>query len=97
MANNQEMYCRHCKEMTLFFLESDLLWHCDECGNVYDSIPDDEIEEMEDGYFDDYDVGEVIKCPCCNNLIEMDDLEDGYLCPVCFEDLSDIVEDSDEE
>lgn len=94
MANNQEMYCRHCRRYTLFFLESDLLWYCDECGNVYDSIPDDEIDDED---LDDYEVGEVIRCPLCNNLIETDDLVDGYLCPVCFEDLSGDLDDDDEE
>lgn len=94
MANNQEMYCRYCREVTLFFLESDLLWHCDECGHVYDSVPPDEIEDED---FESYDIGEIIRCPLCNNLIETGELVDGYLCPVCYEDLSDELEDDDEE
>lgn len=94
MVNNQEMYCRHCKKNTLFYLDSDMLWYCDECENVYDSIPDDEIND-EDYEYDE--IGEVIRCPYCNNLIETEDLVDGELCPVCFEDLSDRLEEDGEE
>lgn len=129
MANNREMYCEHCRRHTLFFLESDMLWYCDECDHVYGSIPDDEDfwdedfaddeddeafeeedlwgdenddEELEDEDFwdDDFvdgDNTEVIKCRNCNNLIAMDELVDGYLCPVCFDDLSSKLEDFDEE
>ena len=125
MANNQEMYCVHCRENTLFFLESDLLWHCDECGNVYGSIPADEDFEDEESWDEDFedeesededyadedfwdedfedeelwdgDIGEVIKCRYCNNLVAVDDLVDGYLCPICFDDLSGELEDFDEE
>ena len=45
----------------------------------------------------DGDNTEVIKCRNCNNLIAMDELVDGYLCPVCFDDLSSKLEDFDEE
>lgn len=44
MADNQEMYCRHCGKNTLFTLESDRLWYCDECENIYESISDDDEE-----------------------------------------------------
>lgn len=93
MTNNQEMFCRHCRRITMFTLESDLLWYCDECGNVFDSIPDgfDEDDIWEEI------IGEVIKCPFCNNLIEVEKLEDGYLCPICFEDLSDYFYDEFDE
>lgn len=39
-------------------------------------------------------IGEVIKCPFCNNLIEVDKLVEERMCPVCLEDLS---EQSDDE
>ncbi len=94
MANNREMYCRHCGKNTLFILESDRLWYCDECENVYGSIPDDEIEDED---FWDEEVGDVIRCPFCNNLIETEELVDECLCPICFEDLSDKLEENDEE
>lgn len=141
MANNQEMFCEHCKRHTLFMLESDLLWHCDECGHVHGSIPSDwmEEEEFEDcGWFAsgddedididdlddedidadnlddedidvgdindedmdmeymDIDAGDIIMCPLCNNLAAVDELVDGYLCPICLEDLSDKLEDDEE-
>lgn len=124
MVNNQEMYCEHCKRHTLFMLESDLLWHCDECGNVYGSIPSDWVEEeefedygwsdsgddedidgedidvgdMDDEDYDieDIDVGDIMMCPLCNNLVAVDELVDGYLCPICLEDLSDRLEDDEE-
>lgn len=98
MVNNQEFFCNHCRRNTTFYLESDLLWYCDECGNVLHSIPD-EIEEDDDEYFMDEMEQEVIKCPFCNNLIAEDELEDGYLCPICYEDLSgkiDEIEDDGE-
>lgn len=94
MADYRGLYCRHCRKHTLFFMESDLLWYCDECGNVYDSIPAD---EMDDEAYGDYEIGEIIRCPLCNNLIETDELVDGCLCPVCFEDLSKELRDYNEE
>lgn len=94
MANYQEMYCNHCKRNTTFYLESDLLWYCDECGNVYDSIPIEDIEDEED--WEDT-IGDVIRCPFCHNLIEVDELEDGYMCPVCFEELTNQLEELEED
>lgn len=83
MANCEEFFCNHCKRETMFFLQSDLLWYCDECENVLGSWP---IEEE----FEEVDIEEdvvVIKCPNCNNLVNVDELEGDYLCPICFEDL----------
>lgn len=88
MTDNQEMYCSYCGR------DSDLLWSCEECGNIYDSIPSDEVDDEE---VDDYEIGEVIRCPLCDNLVETVELVDGCLCPICFEDLSEDLEDSDEE
>lgn len=45
MVNNRVMYCTYCKRATLFILESDLLWYCDECGNLAENQPYDEEEE----------------------------------------------------
>jgi hypothetical protein len=83
MDNNKILYCEYCRCNTNFCLESDLLWHCDECGNVYGSTP---IEDTDD--LDNDDMGDIIKCPYCNNLVDVDELLDGYLCPVCLDDLS---------
>lgn len=93
MANSEEMFCNHCRRNTTFFLESDLLWYCDECGNVHGSIP---LEDIEDEEFDEDIVGEVIRCSFCHNLVEVAELEDGFLCPVCFEDLSNQLEEYDD-
>ena len=30
----------------------------------------------------------MIRCPFCNNLIIIESLTDGVICPVCYEDLS---------
>lgn len=87
MVNNREMYCEHCKRTTLFFLESDLLWYCDECGNVAESHPYDESEEEEFESREEEEE-EMIRCPFCNNLIIIESLTDGVICPVCYEDLS---------
>lgn len=94
MVNNQEMYCKHCGRNTTFYLESDLLWYCDECENVYGSIP---VGDIEDEMYDEDMIGVVIRCPYCHNLVEIDELEDGYMCPICFEDLSGQIEEHDEE
>lgn len=102
MANNQEMYCKHCKKYTVFLLESDWRWYCDECGNAYGSIPSERMGEEDyfedDGQieYEDYDAGKIVMCPLCNNLIEIDELIDGCLCPVCLEDLSDQLKDNEE-
>lgn len=120
MANNQEFFCNHCKKATLFFLESDLLWYCDECGHVLYSKPsrhrksmwdtwdieddmagqydfeeegssglEDDLEEDDDEMEYDIEDEDLIFCPHCNNLIDKETLVDGYLCPICFEELSD--------
>lgn len=95
MANNQEFFCNHCKKTTLFFLESDLLWYCDECDNVLDSIPAEDIEdEYEEELIEQASENDevIFRCPHCRKLVSLDTLEDGYLCPVCFDDLSDRVD-----
>lgn len=88
MVNNQEMYCAHCKRTTLFFLESDLLWYCDECGNVAESQPYDENEEEDFDSREEDEEEEMIHCPFCNNLVSIASLADGDMCPICYEDLS---------
>lgn len=35
------------------------------------------------------EIGEVILCPRCKNLADIEEVIDGFLCPNCFEDLSD--------
>lgn len=99
MTNNQEFFCNHCKRETLFFLESDLLWYCDECGNVLDSIPKEEQDsEDELGYELEIELDmPVIRCPVCNNLVRVDEVVDGLYCPICFEDLSEKLDEVYEE
>ena len=93
MANNQEFFCNHCKRETTFYQESDLLWYCDECGNVLGSFPAEEYDDW--GY--DFDESGLIHCPYCNNDVQIEELIDGVLCPVCCEDLSEEVEDYSED
>lgn len=108
MVNNREEYCNICKKNTMFFLESDLLWYCDECGNVEGAIPfsdeEDENYSMTDSDEEDfYEISDgdensiIIRCPTCNNWIQfnMDDEEDVF-CPICYEDLSGEIEDVSE-
>lgn len=53
-----------------------------------------EIDQLNDEDILQETIGEVIKCPFCNNLIEVDKLIEERMCPVCMEDLS---EQSDDE
>ena len=89
MANCEEFYCNHCKCETVFYLQSDLLWYCDQCGNVLDSKPieneEDELEFYEDGT-------EIIRCPECGNLLDLNELEGDCLCPICYEDMESEIE-----
>jgi len=43
--------------------------------------------EPDEDFYDE--IGEVIMCPHCKNLVDTEELIDGCLCPTCFEDLSD--------
>lgn len=52
-----------------------------------------EIDEFNDEDVLQETIGEVIKCPFCNNLIEVDRLVGGRMCPVCLEDLSEQPDD----
>lgn len=70
----------------MFFLRSDLLWYCDDCENVLGSRPDDNIEDLEESD------AEIIRCPECNNLVDIENLEEDYLCPICGEFLGDEME-----
>lgn len=97
MANNREFFCNHCGTHTLFFLDSDLNWYCDECGRRLDNnmqenednmlnMEDElEIEEVEE------DEEQIFRCPSCDTLISVETLVDGYLCPVCLADVSEKV------
>lgn len=94
MSNNQEFFCNHCNRNTIFFLESDMLWYCDDCGNVLDSLPmESELEE--DDTLIENEQSLVIRCKGCNNVISVDSLVEDTLCPVCFHDLSDMLTNSD--
>lgn len=92
MANCKYLFCGHCKCETLFILQSDLLWYCDECDNVSGSYPKDEIDDLycdEDFTLDDVD---IIRCPECGKFINVYGLDNDYLCPDCFEDLGSELE-----
>lgn len=63
MANNEERFCKHCNRERLFFLGSDLIWYCDECGNF---VSIKEALEWEN-------------CPICGEELDMEQLEKkGY-------------------
>ena len=36
----------------------------------------------------------VVRCPICNQLVREDELEEGKHCPMCFEDLSNLVDEA---
>lgn len=92
MSNNREFYCKHCGKETLFFQEPDMLWYCDECEEVLDSIPHSEDDELELDFCDELDFP-VVRCPSCNNLVSSEDVVDGQHCPICYEDLSSELEE----
>lgn len=99
MTNNDERYCEHCNRETTFYQESDLLWYCDECGNVYESTTilnksKEELEEEKEDF--EYLYGPSIRCPSCHNLVATNDLDDDRLCPTCFEILE-INNDTDDD
>lgn len=84
MANNEERFCEVCGRTTLFCLQSDLLWYCDECDNVWGTnniVEDADFAELED------EEGIFLKCPLCNNFITIEDILDDGMCPICFEEL----------
>lgn len=88
MANNEERYCEHCGRNTIFFLESDLIWYCDDCGNPYGSHPlirdeelEDELEEFEE------ENGPAVYCETCGNFVCVEDILEDAICPYCADDL----------
>lgn len=90
MVNNEERFCKVCGRITLFFLQSDLLWYCDECDNVWgtnNAIKKSDFSELED------ENGESLICPSCNNFLTVEDvLEDG-MCPICLKELEHELEE----
>ena len=88
MANNEQMYCNICKRETTFFLESDLLWYCNDCDQVRGSYPilrDEDIkEELEE--FEDEN-GESVYCKSCGNFNVIVDIIEDNLCENCMEEL----------
>lgn len=89
MANNKEAYCTVCNSYETFFLESDMLWYCDECGRVEGTkskFRDEEsfqeaLEEFEDRY------GEAIFCKSCNNFNALEGVVLEGVCGECFNEL----------
>lgn len=86
MTNNEERYCKVCGRETLFFLDSDLLWYCDECGSVFGANPKINQEDMDDYFLEDNDE-ETLICKTCYNIILIEDVLEEGLCPICFNDL----------
>lgn len=89
MANNEERYCKVCGRTTLFFLESDLLWYCDECDNVFGT--NDTVEESDFDEFED-EKGESLVCPSCKNFVAVKDVLGDGMCPICLEELDNELE-----
>lgn len=85
MVSIREMYCAHCKRIMLFFLESDGLWYCDECGNVADSEENEEEIDLEEDE-------EIIRCPFCDSLVSVDFWASEGKCPFCSAYLPEIME-----
>lgn len=83
MANNQEMYCNHCRRVTTFYLDSDLLWTCDECDNVHGSLPSEENHSHI-----------IVVCPNCGKELDHGDLDDDDNCPYCGYEITSLEEDS---
>ena len=100
MVNNQEFFCSYCKKKTLFYMESDFIWYCDECDNPLgeriEEFTDDIIDFDEMDCMDDFENCEkIIRCPYCKELIAMNELVDDNLCPFCMESIFDnrLIED----
>ena len=88
MANYEDYFCNHCKCTTTFSLQSDLLWYCDECDNVLGSCPDDDTDDFD---FEEINT-EFVKCPVCNRLVNIGNLDEEYLCLNCATFLGDEIE-----
>lgn len=105
MVNNQEFFCSYCKKKTLFFLESDFVWYCDECDNplddsveeiTEDTIDFDEMDWVEEFENSDFEKGEkIVRCPYCEEVIAVNELVENNLCPFCLERIAEnmLIED----
>ena len=88
MANNEERFCEHCNKNTTFFLESDLIWYCDECGKPFGSYPlikDEELEDALEEFEEHY--GPAVYCGTCGNFVCVEDMIEDAICPYCAEEL----------
>ena len=93
MANNEELYCNHCRKVTTFFLESDLIWYCDECDKPLHSYPileTDEIEEELQEFEEEY--GLAVYCATCGNFVLIEDIDETQICPFCADDITPALE-----
>ena len=94
MTNNKKFYCNHCKKNTLFFLDSDMKWYCGECEmalNSLDGSTCDIFEFMDEELEYEEEFEQIFRCPHCKTIISEASVLDGYLCPVCLEDVSEQV------
>ena len=82
MQNNKVFFSRGCEEKTIFEEDIDFFEDSTKCGNAYYNIENGNIE---DELIWEDTIGEVIKCPFCNTLIEIKNSKDDRLCPYCFE------------
>jgi ribosomal protein L37AE/L43A len=90
MANNEERYCNHCERETTFYLGSDLIWECDDCGNPFGSQPimDTDSQEFEDALEEfEEENGESIYCTNCGNFSTIKESLENEVCPICAEEL----------
>lgn len=94
MANTKEAFCKVCNDQRDFFLESDFLWHCDECENVEDANSgfEDEEEYLEalEAFEDEY--GEAVYCKSCKNFNVLENILEEGVCKVCFDELGSVLE-----
>lgn len=94
MPNNEERFCEHCKRETTFFLESDLIWYCDDCGKPFGSFPllyDEELEVALDEFEEEF--GPAIYCASCGNFVLVEEIIEDAICPYCAEILESELED----
>lgn len=93
MTNNEERFCNICNKYTLFILESDLLWYCDECDSVFGSNSTWDKDELDEAIKEfESDNGDAILCSHCNNLVAIKKVLDDGICLICGEEVDEELE-----
>lgn len=57
------------------------------CRDFFDDDEEDELEKELENL-------PVVRCKVCNELVRADELIEGRYCPMCFEDLSNLVDEA---